>query len=273
VPPWPADPVRLHREDRGEGRALVVLPSFGLARRAMARTVEPVFPSGAGWRRIYVDLPGTGRSPAGEPRSDDVLGAVVDTVRAEVGGGPFAVLGWSYGGFLAAGLTRRMAPQARGLMMVCSGFRIRPGQRDLTGVLPSEPRPGWLDTVPARWHDHLTVAVGRQTAEVARRVAALLDDGEPSDDAYLDELRAGGFHLADEGSPGPLRIPMCLLAGRRDRIVGYAAVYDALGSYDRADFVLSGDAGHYLPLEEPALFAAAVRGWLGRVQAGWGTRP
>ena len=63
----------------GEGDPLVVLPSFSLGRRAMARAVEP-FSVGDRWARLYVDLPGTGSSPAGEPHSDAVLDQVVGTV-------------------------------------------------------------------------------------------------------------------------------------------------------------------------------------------------
>ena len=98
----------LHVQPHGKGRPLVVLPSFSLNHAAMATTVEPVFADLHGWRRLYVDLPGTGGSPPGEPRSDAILDAVVGTIRAELGDERFAVIGWSYGGYLAAGVTRRL---------------------------------------------------------------------------------------------------------------------------------------------------------------------
>jgi thioesterase domain-containing protein len=75
----------------GSGQALVVLPSFGL------------------------DLPGTGASPPGVPRSDAVADEVVATIGAELGDEPFAILGWSYGGYLAAGVARRLHRQISGL--------------------------------------------------------------------------------------------------------------------------------------------------------------
>ena len=98
----------LHVQAHGNGRPLVVLPSFSLDHAAMAKTLEPVFADMHGWRRLYVDLPGTGGSPAGEPRSDIVLDDVEATIRAELGDRCFAVVGWSYGGYLAAGVTRRL---------------------------------------------------------------------------------------------------------------------------------------------------------------------
>ena len=44
----------------------------------------------------------------------------------------------------------------------------------------------------------------------------------------------------------------------------YAGLFSALDRYDRADYVVSSEAGHYLPLEEPVLFSATVRNWLQR---------
>lgn len=68
----------------GAGRPLVVLPSFSLDHDAMAATLEPVFTAGSPWRRIYVDLPGTGGSSPGEPRSDAVMDAVLAAIEAEI---------------------------------------------------------------------------------------------------------------------------------------------------------------------------------------------
>ena len=68
--------VPIHVHARGEGWPVVVLPSFSLDHQAMAEVVEPVFAATAGWSRLYIDLPGTGASPAGEPRSDAVLDEV-----------------------------------------------------------------------------------------------------------------------------------------------------------------------------------------------------
>jgi hypothetical protein len=43
-------------------------------------------------------------------------------------------------------------------------------------------------------------------------------------------LRAKGFILSDERTPGPRDIPVCFLAGRRDRVIGYVGLYNASAS-------------------------------------------
>lgn len=222
----------------------MVLPSFSLDHAAMAKTVEPVFADRSGWRRIYFDLPGTGGSPPGEPRSDVVLDEVVGTIRAELGDEPFAVAGWSYGGYLAAGVTRRRPEQVSGLMMLCTGFQIRPEDRDFTGVLASTPQPGWLAQVSPDLHEHFTHAVGSQTAGVSERIVAALDCNGPTDEAYLASLRVDGFALSDEAAPTPCDAPVCFLTGQRDRVIGFASLSGALGSYDHATYTSISSAGH-----------------------------
>jgi pimeloyl-ACP methyl ester carboxylesterase len=249
---------------RGSGPVVLFLPSFSLDTLAMAAVVEPVFAPDPGWTRLYVDLPGTGASPPGEPRSDAVLDALVHMLEATVGSRRLTVAGWSYGGFLAAGLARRLPRQVAGLLMVCSGLRIRPQHRDLTGVLPSLPEPGWLDPVPPLLHDHFRAAVGVQTADVARRLAGVLALNAPGNDDYLATLRRDGFFLSDEEAVTTLDGPVSLLAGRRDRVAGYRGLRDAVDAFPHAEYVLAAEAGHYLPVEEPDLFRGTVLRWLDR---------
>lgn len=143
---------------RGEGRPVVVLPSFSLDHNAMAEVVEPVFAA-------------------------------------------------------TAGLARRLPPRVGGLLLMCTGFKIRPQDRNLVGVLPSNAEPGWLADVPANLHDHFIHAIGCQTTAVANRVAAVLARNVPADESYLAALRSDGFPLSDEDAPTPCSAPLCISPG------------------------------------------------------------
>jgi pimeloyl-ACP methyl ester carboxylesterase len=228
----------------------------------MAAAFEPVFAQAPDWSRIYLDLPGTGMSEPVPARSDAVLDAVAATVEEMLGGARFLVAGCSYGGYLAAGLARRMPRQVAGLLTVCAGVRIRPGDRDLSRVLSSTPQPQWLADVPAGLHEHFRHAIGCQTRCVANRVAEALAGCGPNDSAYLDELRSTGYPLSDDGVRAAFDGSVMLLAGRRDRVAGFVDAFDALADYGRRNFVALGEAGHYLPFEQPALFKDAVLHWL-----------
>jgi pimeloyl-ACP methyl ester carboxylesterase len=258
-------------DTRGDGRPIVLLPWFGLSGAVMAAAFEPVFSATSGWRRIYVDLPGTGRSAPVAPNSDAVLDAVRDTVDSIVGAEPYLLAGCSYGGYLATGLIRRAPAPAAGLLLVCAGVKIRPEDRDLREVLVPSPQRDWLADVPDGLRDHFRRAVGHQTRTVADRIARAIARNGPSDDGYLEALRSTGYQLSDEGAAMHYAGSVCLLAGREDRVAGFLDQFAALSRYPKGSYLAMSRAGHYLPFEQPERFKAVLLDWL--AQTGLPRRP
>ena len=97
---------------------------FGMDRSVMAAAMEPVLGLRPGLRRIYVDLPGHGESPAGPPDSAGVADAVSAFISGPLGGGPVLLAGWSYGGYIAAALARRRPASVSGLLLIFVGALI-----------------------------------------------------------------------------------------------------------------------------------------------------
>lgn len=248
--------------ERGEGRPLVLLPGFGLSAALMAAAFEPAFSAQQEVRRIYIDLPGVGRSPAVAPHSDAVLDAVCETIDRLVGTRSFLLAGWSYGGYLASGLVRRRPSHVTALLLICSGVKIDPASRDVSGVQASRPEVDWLADVPETLHGHLERAVGYQTREVGRRLATAFALSGPTDDEFLEQLRTSGYSLSDEASDQTYGGRVLMVTGRRDRIAGYRDQLTALGRYPHASYAAVADAGHYLPVEQPRAFAALMQTWL-----------
>jgi pimeloyl-ACP methyl ester carboxylesterase len=246
---------------KGQGRPIVVLPWFGSSGSFVACAVGPAVTDVPGYQRIYLDLPGTGESPPCAASSDAVLAEVVERVRTELGREPFALMGFSYGGYLAAALARRMPGQVSRLLLVCSGVKIRPDQRDLSDVSPSDPEPGWLDSVTTDLHEHLTHAVGVQTGAVAQRLVEAFNANGPTEDSFLTELQAH-YELSGEASASQLDLPVRVIAGRRDRVAGFKDQFNACVGSPNSDYILLGSAGHYLPFEEPGQFRALTLNWL-----------
>ena len=242
----------------------MLLPWFGLDRAVMAAAFEPALAATDDVRRIYIDLPGTGGSPPAGPSSDAVLEAVTETVESVIGTAPFLLAGCSYGGYLAAGLARRAPDRILGLLLVCPGVKIRRDQRNLSGVLPSTPQPGWLAEVPAELHTHFRLGIGRQTGAVAKRIAKAFRLNGPTESDYLAALRSAADPLSDDDSPQRFDGNVTVIVGKRDRIVGHLDQLDALVNYPHGSFVALTDAGHYLPFETPKRFRALTLDWLAR---------
>jgi pimeloyl-ACP methyl ester carboxylesterase len=247
----------------GEGHPLVLLPWFGLDGNVMAAAFEPALREVDRWQRIYLDLPGTGKSSRTEANSEAVLRAVAETIDELAGPGPVALAGCSYGGYLAAGLARRRPELISSLLLTCTGARILPGDRNLDGLLPVTPEPGWLDSIPSEHHEHFSRALGCQTRAVASRLATAFALNGASDEDYLRELRAHGYQLLDEGAGQPGQVPVTVIAGRRDWIAGYQDQLALLGEAD-GDYFLFGDGGHYIPFELTDRFGQILHGWLAR---------
>ena len=74
-----------------------------------------------GYRRIYPDLPGMGRTPAPETISsaDDVLDVLLAFIDGVIGDQPLLVAGHSAGGYYAQAIAGRRPEQVVGLALLC----------------------------------------------------------------------------------------------------------------------------------------------------------
>jgi len=113
--------VRVHYDQHGEGTPVLALHGAGVDHRELMASLEPAFEPLTGYRRIYLDLPGMGRTPA--PPSVDSADAVLDVllsfVDALVGDEPFLVVGHSAGGYYAQAIADRRPAQVLGLALIC----------------------------------------------------------------------------------------------------------------------------------------------------------
>lgn len=261
----------MHASERGSGTPVVLIHGFGTDHRILL-PLDPVLERHGGWRRIYLDLPGMGLSPA-DPTltsTDAVADAVAAVIRERVGGEGFALLGNSFGGMVARRLAHDLRSQVLGLALIAPVIVADAGTRDLPERTVLQEDPALLGSLPpedAETYAQLavvqSVANWRSFAEFVLPGLALADQGA------LATIRAS-YALAVEpetADPTPFDRPTLFLTGRQDGVVGYA---DALGlaeHYPRAAFHLLDAAGHNVHLEQPDLSAAALSAWLDRMRA------
>ncbi|MGP8162641.1 MAG: alpha/beta fold hydrolase [Acidimicrobiales bacterium] len=254
-------------ETFGEGVPLVVLHGMPLDRNASIFEFEPVLSTRAGWRRIYPDLPGHGRSPgaAAITTPDQLLDVLVEFVEALLGEARFVAAGTSFGGYLARGLVHRLGSRIDGLCLNVPLIGRDPeGARAPRLIVADEARideqsrdPGWA------WYGEMAVA-----DSVVNRAYARAVNSTTSDPAYLAQLHGAATPCSfeTEDLPEPFAPPTLILTGRQDNVVGFKAVWEILPSYPRATFAVLDRAGHLLRGEQPALFTALVNEWLDRVE-------
>ena len=262
--------IPVHYAQHGTGTPVLALHGGEVDHREITGALEPVFAERPGYRRIYPDLPGMGRTPA--PETIDSTDAVLDTllglVDDVIGEEAFLVVGHSYGGYLARAIANRRPGQVAGLALICSlaGEQVRGDERpehvvlraaddlDLDGTL--EP------AMAAEFRNYLVV----QTPETLRRFQETVAPGVAlADQAALERIFARWqLRTAPEQAPVYTN-PTLILAGRQDATVGYAGSWRLLEHYPRATFAVLDHAGHGLPHEQVGLVTALMAEWLDRV--------
>ncbi|MGI8665397.1 MAG: alpha/beta fold hydrolase [Jatrophihabitans sp.] len=251
------DGVPVHYVEHGTGTPLVALHGAGVDHREIEAAIEAVIPD-TGYRRIYPDLPGMGRTKAdGLTCNDDVVG-LLGKVIDQLAGGPVLLLGHSYGAYLARGLAAHRSDVVRGLALLCpvaERSRNVPGQKV---IRQDDDAYDKLDpTLRAGFDEYFVV----RTAPAARRYRDHVAPGTTLvDEAALARVFAGwAIDLGSDFSG-----PTLIVAGRHDSVAGYTDALELLDRYPHATLSVIEDAGHALMHERPELLAALVGHWLDR---------
>jgi pimeloyl-ACP methyl ester carboxylesterase len=262
--------VQVHYVERGAGPGsptAVLMHGFPVDHRVMLDAFEAVFAARRGWRRLYLDLPGTGRTRAPEwvASTDDVFHVVRAAVDALVPG-PYVAVGESYGGYLARGLAAAEPGRVRGLALLCPMIVAEHADRDVPPHRVLVREPGLVQEVGAAALGADDVGVV-QTRETWRRTLAEVEPGLAAADlaatARIRQAYTGTFALEP---PSPYAHPTLVLTGRQDSSTGYRDAWRVLETYPHGTFAVLDRAGHNLQIEQPVLFEALVGEWLDRVE-------
>jgi pimeloyl-ACP methyl ester carboxylesterase len=250
----------------GEGRTVVFLHGLTLDRALLAEACEPVFAERPGWRRLYLDLPGHGRSRAGlENASADALVATVRALLKRVAGPRPAVVAHAYGAYLAQGLVAA-GPSPAGLFLACPvvepdvAARRVPPQR----FAVVEDGLEFVDEAEHQAFDGEACVYTRAMLDTFRRVVQ--PGHRAADRRFIEELRAHyvlSFPLgaALRGYAGPTTV----VCGRDDYWSGFEDAVRLIALIARAELAVVPDGGPLLPLERPDRFRALLADWLGRL--------
>jgi pimeloyl-ACP methyl ester carboxylesterase len=247
----------VHYAEHGDGRPVLVLHGAGVDHREVMACLDPIFDARTGFRRIYPDLPGMGRTPALETinSADDVLELLLDFVDGVIGNQPLLVVGHSAGGYYAQAIAGRRLEQVVGLALLCpllAGIHDVPEHQVLTGS-------GRLGD--ADFRDYFTVQTAQTLDRYERYVRPAARLADQSALARMGER----WEITPPAREASYGSPTLLVTGRQDSTVGYARTWELLEQYPRATFAVLDRAGHALPHEQPELLRALITEWLERI--------
>lgn len=258
----------LYYEEIGSGHPIVLIHGFTPDHRLMSGCMEPVFRERMGWRRIYLDLPGMGRSRgyADIESTDMMLEAVLELIDKLVPESRFAVAGESYGGYLTRGIIARYSERVEGAAFICPMIVPDHDQRDLPihKVMHEDPELK-VELQPEEYEDFRAIGAVLTQHTWTRYANEIVPGCRLADAAFLDKIRARyGFSFSVDLEE--FGAPSLFLLGRQDAAVGYADALRLLEQYPRGTFAVMDRAGHNLQIEQEGAFNALMNEWLDRIE-------
>ena len=264
--------ITVHYEVFGEGKPLIILPGWGLNTRLTAHETEPYFRQRQGWKRIYVDPPGHGKTPAKEwiTNQDKILEVILACVDKLTAGQRFSLLGISLGAYLARGIRLYCAEWIDGMAMIVPAIIAQDAKRTVPSHKVLVEDPGIRAELTPEEADLFEIAVVHSRKWLNyQRAFPEVPDHEMGDAEFLTKIREQperyAFSFDVDNVPEPFPGPSLIVAGRQDSIVGYRDAWDILEKYPRATYAVLDRAGH--PLEEKeGVLSVLINDWLDRVE-------
>lgn len=261
--------IQMYYEEFGTGIPIVMLHGWPTDHRHMVADMEPLFQHRTGWRRIYPDLPGMGKTPSASwiTQQDHMLDLVLAFIQQVAPDQRYVVAGTSYGGYLARGLVYRQSALIDGVFLMVPSVETDQTKQNLPPhqVLVEDP--------------HFLAALAPEESELPNFFVVQNYEGLESfrtviqpaiaaaDHAFLERLdQHYAFSFPTDQLAAPFPGPTLIITGRQDSICGYREAWRLLDNYPRGTFAVLDRAGHGLGVEQKGLFQTLTHEWLQRVE-------
>jgi pimeloyl-ACP methyl ester carboxylesterase len=265
--------LNIYYEVYGEGRPILLLHGTGVDHSYMVSDMEPLFRKRDGWKRIYPDLPGHGKTPGRDwiTNQDKMLDVILDFIDQVIPGERFVLTGSSKGAYLARGVVYQRFESIDGLLLTVPVILADGAKREMPShvtlvadpVLVSE-----LDPAEKEGFFQIAVVQNRKVLDYVR--TNLAKASELFDETFLgkivDHPENNNFSFAVDTLPKPFPAPTLIVAGRQDSAAGYRDIWKILENFPRGSLAILDRMGHLLAAEQEEVFHALAGEWLDRVE-------
>jgi len=241
----------VYYEIYGEGLPVINLHGFTLDHRVLKGCMEPVFNKRSGFKRIYFDLPGMGKTDAQSwvQNSDKMLDLCINFIRKIIPNEKYIIASESYGSYLARGIIYKMTKFVEGALFICPVIKAEYDKRNL-------PRDNIPNTMP-----NLKVL-----ERFEKEIQPALDIANTY---FLEKIVKNGYPFSFDVDERirEFNKPSLFLLGKQDLAVGYRDAWEIIEKYPYATYAILDQASHNLQIEQEILFNSLVNEWLDRIES------
>lgn len=180
--------------------------------------------------------------------------------------GPFAVSGFSLGGYVALEVCRQAKERIAGLALLDTGARTdaEEAKRARTRmILAIGSGAATLDQVAAGFAARVVHSTHLNDLDLLRLLADMAS--AVGSEGFAKQQQAAMDRPDNRELLKELQVPALVLCGREDQVTPLALSEEMANLLPDAELVIVENAGHMTTLEQPEAVKAALAGWLGRV--------
>jgi len=264
----------IYYEEYGQGKPVLCLHGFTEDSNSMKGCLEPFFKGVSGYRRIYLDMPAMGKTPAMDfvKNADDMLDVLKQFIKGVIGDEGFLLVGTSYGGYMSLGLAAHDDSKIDGMFLFGPCVIADAKEREIPDVEDDElfVEDGLEDEFEDNedFDDFLNVAVFATKEVWNRYESEILPAYKIVDKDFTKNYRENGYALSCEAEFESLQFskPITVMVGKQDESVGYEDAWNKLKHLPKLTYFCLNGAGHLMQLENPDAFNFQLKDWLAKVK-------
>lgn len=261
---------KIYYEELGLGEPILILPGLGMDSSSMKKVWEPLFKKYLGYKRYYIDLPGSGKSSAfnEQPSSDLNLKILENFCRQIIGENPFRITAFSYGSYLTLGLLKQ------GNLPISKLFLVSPvvvGPKKLRNlpkpvILKESDKISFLKLSAEDKNKFYNEFVFINEKNLRKFSNILLPSLKNCNLISLKKLwrESYAFSKINVLEDCNFDIPISVVAAKQDSTVGFKDQLRLLDLFERIDFHILDGSGHYIFIEQRKKFKYLAGNWLKR---------
>lgn len=256
----------MYYEEVGDGTPFLLIHGWAIDHKFLMASLEPVFEEcPKHYRRIYVDIPGMGRSKPGFVKNGDGIIEVLQAfINDRIPEEQIYVGGNSFGSEVTRALCAKIPDRVLGMLLMAPSTGLN-GRKPVNGGVyyRDEEFLSTLSDAEAAGYSSMCANLTSEGYERYKR--EVLDSVRINENnEFLKKTLKGKFSFDINSCFRKKKYdrPVLILTGKYDTAVGYEDQFEWMSLYRGASYACMDGAGHNLSVDRPEFFRAIILGWL-----------